>query len=105
MIQLPDGRSLSGHFLPHLFNDIPGIERFQVVQDAIDHITIDAVTTGMFDPRAEQLVLSKVAAALPGLKAELRQVDEIPLTKTGKHRTTVNRVNTANNPASLEESS
>ncbi len=89
MIRTPSGRLLPGEFFPHFLKDFPAIERFQVRQDRLDHLTILLVLRGALSRQDRELILAKTGQALPGMELELRVVEEIPLTPAGKHRVTI----------------
>lgn len=89
MIRTPSGRLLPGEFFPHFLKDFPALERFQVRQDRLDHLTIQVVLRGELSHRDRELILSKTRQALPGVEVDLQVVDDIPLTPAGKHRVTI----------------
>lgn len=92
-IRTPDGRVLPGEFFPHMLKDVPGIRRFQVVQDTIDRFTLKIVPGLEFGPAQERYVRDEVAKVLGGdANLELQRVDAIPLTSSGKFRVTVSRL-------------
>ncbi len=85
----PDGRQLTGHFLPHFVQEFPGIDRFQVVQDRPDHVVIRLVLSAPLADSDKQFIVSELEKTLPGVKAAVMEVSEIERTATGKMRTTV----------------
>ena len=89
MISGPDGKVLSGHFLPHFVQDFPEIERFQIEQDAPDHVIIRVILNAKLPDESKQFMASMTEAKLPGVKCEVREVDSIEMTPSGKHRTTI----------------
>ncbi len=92
-IRTTDGRVLPGEFFPHMLKDVPGVRRFQVVQDTLDRFTLKVVPGPEFGAAQEDYVrreVTKVLGADAGL--ELQRVDEIPLTSSGKFRVTVSRL-------------
>ena len=89
---LPDGQVVHGEFFTHLMYGSEGISTFQFHQTATDHITIWVVPTGG-SVEARQRTLSsavdQVKALSPEkLTVEVRETDNIPLSKAGKHRFT-----------------
>lgn len=93
LIRTPDGRMLPGEFFPHLLKDVEGIQRFQVVQDRLDHLTISIVK----DPLSERILLDfakrKIREALgEETTVDYELVEEIPLTRSGKLRVTVSKI-------------
>ena len=92
-IRTTDGRVLPGEFFPHMLKDVPGIRRFQVVQDTLDRFTLKVVPGPEFGDAQEAYVRREVAKVLgsdAGL--DLQRVDDIPLTASGKLRVTVSRL-------------
>ncbi len=43
VLSTPDGHRLPGEFFPHMFKELPGVRRFQVVQDVPEAITVRIV--------------------------------------------------------------
>lgn len=92
-IRTTDGRVLPGEFFPHMLKDVPGVRRFQVVQETLDRFTLKVVPGPEFGAAQEDYVrreVAKVLGADAGL--ELQRVDDIPLTDSGKFRVTVSRL-------------
>lgn len=89
IIRSPDGKCLSGHFLPHFVQDMKGIDRFQVVQDRIDHVVVRVVLRGELAANDRQFIVSQIQNYLPGITAEVEEVAEIKPTASGKIRTTI----------------
>jgi phenylacetate-CoA ligase len=91
MLHTPDGRHVPGEFFPHLVKDFPAVRRFQVVQDAPDHVQLRLVTSPAWNEQArrrlEQQVRDTIGAAV---QFEMLVVDDIPLTAAGKQRVVVN---------------
>jgi len=92
VIYAPGGRSLTGHFLPHFLQDIAAIRRFQVVQDRPDHVEIRVVLNHSLAERDRSFIVSQVEEILPGMKVEIREVNELERTASGKIRTTIGLV-------------
>lgn len=93
MIRTVDGRLLPGEFFPHLLKDIPGVVRFQVRQTALDQLIISLVTDDTHDAAARALLLSVLRDNLgERMGVTFQDVDEIPLTRGGKHRVTISEL-------------
>ncbi|MFN3712168.1 MAG: phenylacetate--CoA ligase family protein [Alcanivoracaceae bacterium] len=90
LIRTPDGRMLPGEFFPHLLKDIPGVERFQVVQPRLDALSIRIVAGPSFD-HATELLLTGVLRRHLGeqMRISIECVSDIPLTAAGKLRVTL----------------
>ena len=92
-IRTPDGRVLPGEFFPHMLKDVPGVRRFQVVQDSLERFTLKLVPGAEFGAEQEAYVRREIAKVLgDGTHLDLQRVDEIPLTPSGKFRVTVSRL-------------
>jgi phenylacetate-CoA ligase len=89
VLRSPGGRELTGTFFPHLLKDFPAIRAYQVEQDRLDHLVIRLVLAQPLAQADQARILGLVAEALPGLRPEIRLVDEIPLTAGGKRRVTI----------------
>ena len=93
MLVTPDGRKIPGEFFPHLIKDFPAIRRFQVVQEAIAHITLKLVVEGGLTLAEREQLLGEIRRCTGTLvEIELQLVDDIPLTKAGKLKVVVNAV-------------
>ena len=90
---LPSGRVVHGEFFTHLMYGSEGISMFQFHQTAPDSITL-WIVPGPGNPGARQTAIRKAIAEMEQLdgagtmKVQLREVDAIPLTASGKHRFT-----------------
>lgn len=92
-LRTPDGRILSGVFFPHLMKEIASVNCFQVRQKQLDRLEILVVPRGEFTPADEAFLREHVARALgSAVHLDLRLVDEIPLTPSGKRRVTVSEI-------------
>ncbi|MEO7325241.1 MAG: phenylacetate--CoA ligase family protein [Dokdonella sp.] len=89
-IRTRSGRVLPGEFFPHMFKDVVGLNRFQVVQRSLDHLDISLVRGAGFDPTGLDYARTEIRKVL-GDAIELRMhfVDEIPTGANGKFRVTL----------------
>ena len=93
MIVGPDGKLLAGEFFPQLLKEIPTIERFQVRQDRPRAITVHLVPSAGFSDETPVLIVSKLRSFLGAdARIDVRVVQDIPLTRAGKHRHAVSEV-------------
>jgi len=91
--QTPDGRQITGLFFPHLVKDFPAIKRFQVVQEVIDRIDISLVLVGELPQTDRSRLEAEIRKVFgPEMSINLVAVDDIPLTRAGKHQVIVNRL-------------
>jgi phenylacetate-CoA ligase len=93
LIRTIDGRMLPGEFFPHLMKDIPGVERFQVVQSTLQQLRIRIVTGAGYDAAAGKLLIDALQRHLgASMQIDLQQVNDIPLTASGKLRVTISEL-------------
>jgi len=89
-LQMPDGRRIPGEFFPHLLKDIPEVRRYQVKQETLNVVVISAVLSRPLSPGSQALLKSEVLKVLgPSVRCEIKEVPEITLLASGKHRVTV----------------
>ena len=93
-LNTPDGRKIPGEFFPHLIKDFPAIRRFQVVQETIEQITLKLVVDGgNLTVTDSDTLLSEIRKCTgTAVNLRLQYVDDIPLTKAGKHKVVVHAV-------------
>lgn len=90
IIKTTSGATIPGELFPHMFKEFSGIERFQVIQKELTSITIKLVCNKQFTAKNEQSIIDEVNKYSQGsLTIYIVKVDDIPLTKTGKHRVTI----------------
>ncbi len=92
-IRTPAGHILPGEFFPHMLKDVPGVQRFQLVQRQLDRLDLSIVRGPGFDDDALAYIRREVGKVL-GDSAVLAVhfVDNIPLTRSGKLRVTVSEL-------------
>jgi phenylacetate-CoA ligase len=92
-LTMPDGRKVPGEFFPHLIKEFPCVRRFQVVQDAVDRITLKLVVDGGLTLAERESLLHEIRRGTgSAVQIQLDLVNDIPLTKAGKHRVVVHAV-------------
>lgn len=93
LIVTPDGRMLPGEFFPHLLKEFPEVKQFQVVQEALDRVTVKLVLARDLAPERLDFLRREILTVLGfNVGLDLRVVDEIPLTASGKLRVTISHV-------------
>jgi len=93
MIRTPDGKCIPGEFFPHLMKEFKKIDKFQVIQDKLDHLVIKMVQKDkMTDAECKRLSNEIEKVTGKTIKIDIAFTDEIPLTGTGKHRVTISRI-------------
>ena len=96
MLTTPDGTKVHGEYFSHLFYNTPSVLEFRVVQETARDIVVwlrlrDQITRL---PAVELDPLRRAFTDLfgPNVALDVRVVDEIPKTASGKHRFTESRV-------------
>ena len=91
-----EGRHLPGEFFPHILKEIAAVQRFQVIQDVPEMVTVKLVAPAWQESDAIWLrrEVAAVAGASFGLQIEL--VEDIPLTTAGKLRVVINNLAATN---------
>lgn len=89
----PDGRRISGVFVPMFFKDYPWVSEFQVEQTAIDRIEVRIKPAGGFRPALlDELGRDLRGRIGDGVRIDLQRVDQIPRSASGKHRPVITRL-------------
>ena len=90
----PNGSALVVHFFTILFEHLPGIRQFQIVQRHRDRIEASVVPAADYARTAVEVrVRDAVARATHGsLAVDFRYVDDIPLSRSGKRRFVLSEV-------------
>jgi phenylacetate-CoA ligase len=97
----PEGGQLPGEFFPHILKERASVQRFQVIQEVADAVTVRLVAPDW--TAADSAWLRREVAATSGsaLRLEIEQVAEIPLTAAGKLQVVVNRLAGTGAPAEV----
>jgi phenylacetate-CoA ligase len=86
-LPLPGGRRLSPYGVTLAVDAAPGVHRYQIVQEALDRITVNFIPLAGDAQQAAQAIVANCRRELPpDVVVEARPVDSIPLTKAGKQR-------------------
>ncbi len=85
-IRTPDGGTIHALFFTHLFDLIPVVHQFRVVQRALDEIRIDLVSTDPIPTDVRDFIRRSVEKELGSDRArvDVQQIDEIPRNRGGK---------------------
>jgi phenylacetate-coenzyme A ligase PaaK-like adenylate-forming protein len=90
-VTTPAGERVHGEWFTHLFYGAEGVERFQVRQESLTSVVVATVGPAGEATLAPLLALMRERMG-PAVEVAWRRVDEIPATRTGKHRFTVSEV-------------
>lgn len=89
-IKAANGSKLPGEFFPHLFKDIRAVKKFQVVQNTMHEVEILVIPDQSFSNEEKSHVQRELDKYTDGsLRIAWKEVDEIALTESGKHRVTI----------------
>jgi len=92
-IRTPEGHVLPGEFFPHMLKDVPGLQRFQLVQRRLDRLDLSIVRGAGFDEASLEYIRNEVDKVLgDSVQLHCHFVDDIPLTRSGKLRVTVSEL-------------
>lgn len=88
-----DGTIMHGLALIYTVRDVPGVERFKIIQHSLDHTEVLLVTNPQFSEAGAARIVADYKARLgAGVQVSLTQVDEIPREASGKFRYVVSKV-------------
>ncbi len=93
LLETPDGRKIPGEFFPHLIKEFPAVRRFQVIQERLESITVKLVSDGGITLADRHLLMEEIRkVAGDEVEIDLQYVNDIPLTRAGKHHVVVQRL-------------
>jgi phenylacetate-CoA ligase len=92
-IVTPSGKLIHGEFFTHLFYDMDGIDQFQVVQKTITEVRVDIVPQRTEEAISTDALRNRLVEAMgPGVQCQIRIVNKIERSTSGKHRFTISEV-------------
>jgi phenylacetate-CoA ligase len=84
-IQTPAGQVVHAMFFTHMFDALPAVHQFRIVQESIDALRIELRGAGEIPARDKEFIRSAGEQAMgPGVKVEVVQVREMPVSSSGK---------------------
>ncbi|MGV3719585.1 MAG: phenylacetate--CoA ligase family protein [Actinomycetota bacterium] len=93
VLRSPDGRSISGVFVPMFFKDYPWVAEFQVEQTALDQIHVRIKPDAGFSEGLLPDLQADLQGRLgPQVRIHFSLVDQIPRSASGKHRPVISRL-------------
>lgn len=93
ILALADGRLISPSVLTHPFKPMHSVEQSQVVQEDYDHVVIRLVPNKNYRPEeGEHLVREFQARLGSNVRVEVRLVDALERTKSGKFKWVISKV-------------
>jgi phenylacetate-CoA ligase len=88
-IATPDGRRVSGTIFPHLLKDFPAVRDYQARQESLESLVLSIVQASPLSEADRLRLLAILGKALPGMRVEIRLVESIPPTPSGKRRVSI----------------
>jgi phenylacetate-CoA ligase len=93
VVRAPNGNFLGGTFWSILLRKKQGIERWQVIQEKLDEITIAFIPTDDFSDEVRRYVMEKVREACGDeMKVRFELKPSLDTTPTGKHRFVISKI-------------
>jgi phenylacetate-CoA ligase len=93
VVRGPNGNFLGGTFWTILLRKKQGIERWQVIQEKLDEITIAFIPTEDFSDEIRQYVIGKVREACGDeMRVRFELKPSLDSTPTGKHRFVISKI-------------
>ena len=86
-IRTPAGGTVHGLFFTHLFDDLPEVHQFRIVQERLDRLRVDLVAAQPIDAAALAFIRKSIRDELGGadrVEVEVTQVADLPLNRGGK---------------------
>lgn len=90
-----DGTTVHGLYFTHIFDNLPKVHQFRVVQDCVDRIRIDLKSSESIPATDKQFIQEAVERVMgEGVEVVVEQVAELPVSSSGKVRWIVSDVET-----------
>jgi len=88
-----DGTVMHGLALVYVVRDLPGIAKFKIVQESVNHTRVLLVADADFDrSKAEQIRTAMAQRLGQGVRIDVEFVDDIPAEASGKYRYVISKV-------------
>jgi phenylacetate-CoA ligase len=95
-----DGTVMHGLALIYVVRDVPGVERFRIVQESLDRTRVLLETNAQFDAASSERIRAGIAARLgAGVEVLVERTDRIPRERSGKFRYIVSQVDAVRSAA------
>jgi phenylacetate-CoA ligase len=93
VVRAPNGNALGGTFWTILLKTKKGIDRFQVIQEELDKITVAIIPNQEFSDETRRYILDKIREACgPDMRVRFELKPELESTPAGKHRFVISRL-------------
>jgi phenylacetate-CoA ligase len=88
----PAGRRVHGEYFTHLFYGLPGVAAFRIVQETRERLVLELVKGKGWRGDEVDVVLDGIRDLDPAFRTEVRMVEAIPVSASGKRSFTTSRV-------------
>ena len=93
----PEGKAVHSLLFAYIFDELPWIKEYQVVQERLDHITIRIIPAHGFDERKLNDARELIQRQSEAWKIDFDVVDRIEKTRAGKYKYIINNMLINNN--------
>jgi len=88
----PGGRRVHGEYFTHLFYALPGVSAFRLVQETREELVLELVRGPAWKGDEVSTILAGIRDLDPGFRTDVRLVERIPVSASGKRSFTVSNV-------------
>lgn len=88
-ILTPSGKNIGR--LDSIFKGLENIERSQIIQDGVDHITVKIEINSNYSSKDRDLLYKSILSRLPEFEVAIEQVDSIALQPNGKFKSVIRK--------------
>lgn len=93
VIRKTDGSPVHPLFLIYVIRPMEGVKQFRIIQKSLDHLKVLLVADERFDLKNADKIVSKYREFMGAdLRVDVELVDDIPRTRSGKHRWIVSEI-------------
>lgn len=93
----PEGKAIHSLLFAYIFDELPWIKEYQVVQERLDHITVRIIPERGFDERKLNDARELIQRQSEAWKIDFNIVDSIEKTRAGKYKYIINNMLINNN--------
>jgi phenylacetate-CoA ligase len=93
----PEGKAVHSLLFAYIFDELPWVKEYQVVQERLDHITIRIIPERGFDERKLNDARALIQRQSEAWKIDFDVVDRIEKTRAGKYKYIINNMLINNN--------
>ena len=105
-ILTPDGRTMHGLSVIYILREVEGIKQFRIIQKELDQIDVEVVPGPSYSKECEPRIREGFCKRLRAqVTVNIRYIDQIPSTKSGKFRYVISEIGTGRGRATVPESS